>query len=105
MVGDEANWVAIALGGFVTATLAFGVAVVVAARRGLLERLTSGVALGVAGFIGAIVLAFVTNRPPAGGPRLGEPILPLTWGIAWGFYAFAVLLLAVVLSKRPPPKG
>ena len=104
MVGDEQSWFGIALGGFVFAALAFAVAVIVASRRGGLARFISGAALGGAGFVGAIVATWVTYRPPAAA-RVGEAFVPVTWGIAWGFYAFGVGLLAVVLTLRAPKKA
>jgi hypothetical protein len=104
LVGDESQYLAVALVGFVLAVISFAGSAVLAARRTGLQRFTSGVALGIAGFIATIVAAFLTYRTPAGGPRIGEAIVPLTWGIAWGFYAFAVLLPGVVLTAPRRPK-
>ena len=107
MIGDESHWLALALGGFVFAVLAFTGGVIVAARSGQLAPLASGIALGIAGFVATIVAAFVTHRLPASGERTGEAVLPFTWGIAWGFYAFgALLLLATLLAtRRTNPPG
>ena len=105
MIGDESHWLALALGGFVFAVLAFTGGVLVATRTGQLAPLASGLALGVAGFVGTLALAFITHRPPASGERVGEAVLPFTWGIAWGFYVFGVLLLlATLLAARTPKR-